>query len=213
MTIRRAGAIALGLGAVLAFAVAFTHPTRHDGGSPHGLVLLAGAVHGIAILGQVLLTFGALAMTRTVWRTESAGAWFAFVLFCAGTAAALSAAIMSGFISPQYLTAPAGTSTAMLDILREIARLSMRLNQAFGFTHQFFVAGAVLVWALSWPRGGAGAAALQLGGIVAGLGSLAVLFWLLHGGMRLGPHVFAVITIAQGLWTLGAAAWMAVQRD
>lgn len=212
MSMRTAGAWALGIGALLALFVAFTHPTGHEGGGHHAMELLSGAVHAVAIFGQILLTFGALAMARTVWTADSLGAWFGFTLFAAGTVAGLSAAMMSGFITPQYLTAPAGTSAATLDILREMARLSMRINQAFGFAHQFFVAGAVLVWALSWPRGGVGGMALQLGGIIAGLGSLGVLAWLLHNGSRLDPHIFGVITIAQALWFLGAAAWMATDR-
>jgi hypothetical protein len=213
MTMRFAGAAALGVGVLLAFGVAATHPTGHEGGDPHALALLSGAVHAIAVFGQALLSFGALAMTRTVWREDHAGAWFAFILFAFGSVAAISAAMMSGFITPLYTTAPAGASAALLDVLHELARLSMRINQAFGFTHQFFVAGAVLVWSLCWPRGGAGAAALQIGGIVAGLGSLALLSWLLYGGHRLNPHMFAVVTIAQALWLLGAAAALATRRD
>ena len=198
---RASGALLIG-GALTLLVVAASHPTGHDLSTAEDLqsmVRLNAAVHGVAILGIALLIAGCEDLHRRL--EGSAISMLACVLFAVAGAAALSAAVTSGFIAPEILARQrAMGSTESLDVL---AWYSWRVNQGFARVHVGASAAAILLWSASLLRLRGASRGAGIFGLVTGAG---ILIALLSGRLTLNVHGFGAVMLAESVWL----TWMGV---
>ena len=203
---RGSGALLIG-GALIMLAVAATHPTGHDIATAADLqraVRFNAGVHGVAIGAIALLIAGTIGLHRRLGRTTTSTA--ALALFALSGAAAMCAAVASGFVAPEIL-ARTRESGADAGALETLAWYTWRLNQGFARVHIGASSTAILLWSASLvrrPRTAArGAGAL---GVLTGL---LVLLTLFSGNLTLDVHGFGAVMLAESAWLIWVGVWLA----
>jgi hypothetical protein len=197
MKLERAGAMALILGTVAMIGVMALHPSGVSHGPDAGRVLRLGLiVHAVAIAVAPLLTFGSFALTRSIG-FANVPAVLAFFFYLFGAVAVMMAATMSGLVAPRLIEAQMAATGADQTMIHALLRLEWYLNQSFATLHVALFCGAIALWALSWPDKGVLAAAIQITGLIVGLGIFA---WLISGTLTLNVHGMGAVVIAQGAW-------------
>lgn len=203
MTIERAGALALIVGTVAMAGVMVLHPTAHGAASPEqatAMLRIGVIVHAIAIASAPLLTFGFVALTRSAgWQNPLAV--LALTNYAFGAIAVMIAAAMSGLVAPKLMSWQM-QSPSDQNMIHGLAHLEFYINQAFATIHAALFSIAIILWAVSWPARGALAAAVQIVGLVSGVGVLA---WLFSGTLKLDVHGMGAVVLAQSVWILIAA--------
>ncbi len=210
MKMEEAGAAALIVGTAAMIGVMALHPSGHvsaHAGEVARILRLGVIVHAIAIGTAPLLTFGFFAFTRSIG-FDKALASLALVVYAFGAVAAMLAAAMSGLVAPRLIeaqiAAPAGPS-----LIHDLLRFEWYLNQAFATLGVALLSAAIALWALAWPGKDALGAAIQIAGLVVGIG---VFTWLVSGTLELDVHGMGAVVLAQGAWTILAALGLRARR-
>ena len=193
--------IAGALAGILALA---NHPTGGDlihARDPSGQMLLNVVVHSVAIGGVALLFMGLLGLTRQLMPSDLATA--AMVAYGLGAVAVISAAVVSGFVSPgviELYRAADGTSREMYGVL---LGYSGHVNQGFAKVYVVASSAAMILWSVAIIRTGRLARSVGIAGVA--LGTVAALA-LLSGHLHLDVHGFGLLTFAQSGWMI----WLGV---
>jgi hypothetical protein len=207
MTIERTGALALILGTVAMIGVMALHPSGVPHSADASRVLLLGiVVHGVAIAVAPILSFGMFALSRSIGFAKPAAA-LAFFFYLFGAVMVTLAATMSGLVAPRLIQTLATATGAEKELLHGLLRLEWYLNQSFATLHVALFSAAIALYALTWPDRGVLAAAIQIAGVMIGVGVFA---WLVSGTLTLNVHGMGAVVVAQGAWFVLAAIglWM-----
>lgn len=217
MTMDRWGAGALIVGTIAFIALMAVHPT-HVGPPVLGHLSLSALVHGTALAMKPVLAFGyvILALRLGLGRPLPM-LGLSFYLFSA--VFTVMAGTMSGLVIPEILKAahlpPPGHGApidpAALQVqLQSLANYTVWLNRSFAQVHVGLFSIAIVLWSLAWPAGSIAGWAMRVFGLIVGGGVLA---WQLSGTMTLeAQHGALVTTLAHGVWTLAAAAFLLSPR-
>lgn len=209
MTIERAGAAALILGTVAMVAVMGLHPTGASGhaGEVAKMLRLGLIVHALAIATAPILTFGFFVFTRSIG-FNNAAASLAFSFYAFGAIAVMLAATMSGLVAPRLIELQIANPSDQA-LIHGLLRLEWFLNQSFATLHVALFSVAIVLWAMAWPEKGILAAAIQIVGLIVGVGVIA---WLVSGTLKLDVHGMAAVVLAQGTWIVLAAVGLLVRE-
>ena len=204
MSPHRTASFALIAGSLAGVATMAMHPTGQDlvrNATAGEANLLVTAAHSLALVGQVLLLAGALALTDRL-RARRDLAVGGFVFFACGSVAVSIAGIASGFIAPLVLRGMnAAGEAARLAMMNDLHYTSA-INQAFAKVYVMLAAAAFLLWSVAILAGREIHRGLGVLGIV--LGS-AMLLGLSSGHLRLDIHGFGAVVLGQTLWFMWAA--------
>lgn len=164
----RNSGLALIAGGVITLIVAVSHPTGNDivNAAADGLTSTTTIVHAAAIAAEVLLAFGAIALTQRLIavRDLSVGAMVAYTL---GTIALIVAAVASGWLAPAALHGGASPDGTVSDIASALFHLTGRINQSFAAIGFALTSAAILLWSVAMLRLRTSRALALLGCIVA----------------------------------------------
>lgn len=199
----RAWQAALIVGAIALTALMAVHPTAaHDahGAPDQALLMLNAIVHGGAIAGAILITFGAAGLSARLGLARPF-VLLALVTFFFAAIAVMLAATLNGFVAPKIMTALAAGKLP-LDDARAIGSITWWFNQALANLHLAAESAAILFWSLGWPSRAAGHLVLRLAGIVIGL---ALPFVFLSGYVTMDVHGVLLVAAATGGWFIAAA--------
>ena len=195
----RESGVLLIAGALAILLVAASHPTGHDiatAANPERVVRLNAAVHGGAIGAVALLIAGTLGLHR--WLDRTTPSTVALTLFALSGAAAVCAAVASGFVAPEILARMRGTTD--VSSLELLGWYTWRVNQGFARVQVGASAAAILLWSVSLLRMSRGAG--RAGGGFGLLAASAVLIALLSGRLPLDVHGFGAVMLAESAWLI-----------
>ena len=206
----RESGVLLIVGALAILLVAASHPSGHDiatAADPRRIVRLNAAVHGGAIGAIALLIAGTLGLHRWLDRTTISAA--ALTLFALSGAAAMCAAVASGFVAPEILARMRGAADS--SSLELLGWYTWRVNQGFARVQVAASAAAILLWSVALVRlsHGAARAAGTFGALAAG----AVLGVLLSGRLPLDVHGFGAVMLVESAWLVWVGVLVVRRRD
>ncbi len=202
MKLESAGGVALLAGTLAMIAVMAHHPSGVPHGSEAGAVMRLGIiVHAVAIATVPLTTFGFFALTRSIG-FDNAPATLGFFFYLFGAVAVMLAAAMSGLVAPRLIEAQMAAAAADQSMIHALLRLEWYLNQSFAQIHVALFSAAIALWSLGWPGKGVLAAAIQIAGLVIGIGVFA---WLVSGTLTLDVRGMGAVVLAQSAWIVLAA--------
>ncbi len=177
------------------------HPTGRDfvgaerGGVGHINVL----AHSLALAGLPLNAFGFLVLTRAL-SSPNRLSTVAFIVHVQALVAVMIAAVASGFVATELFRASAGSPTELTHALLDYTH---DLNQAFAKLYACASSVAIALWSVAALRSDRFSRGFGVLGLLVGLlGTLAVL----SGHLRLDVHGLGALVLAQGAWTIWAAA-------
>ena len=204
-TNRKAGTLLIVASITTAIAMLF-HPTGRDviagGGTDYGNSMDVG-VHLIAIVGEIALLLGALALTADLARQRDV-AVTAFVVYGVAIFSLVIAAVASGLIAPGIASHIAHADGAERDALSATFTFNGHVNQAFAKLGFGLAAIAIALWSWAMRREGYSTGLAWFGLISGTLVVFALLVirssFVLHGvgGLVIGSQ------LAWSIWT-GAA--------
>jgi len=204
MTDDRKGGIALIAGSAGMLVTMAFHPSGHDLFQPGQLdhmAHLAVAVHALALASLPVLFLGALALSRRVARParyEVAG----LVLYGFALAAAMCAAVMSGFVG-SALAREIVDAVPPSEAWRIVFHYNSHVNQGFAQVYVVASSLAIVLWSAAILRSAALARGVGIYGCV--LGPI-ILLAVLSGHLRLGVHGFGLIVLGQAAWFIASGA-------
>lgn len=213
MTMDRWGGAALIVGTVAFIVLMAVHPS-HVGPPVLGHLSLSALVHGTALAMKPVLAFGFVILALRINKPLGFLA-LSFYLFSA--VFTVMAGTMSGFVIPEIIKAAhpetaghghaAPIDPAALQVqLQSLANYTVWLNRSFAAVHVGLFSIAIVLWSFAWPGGSPLTWLMRALGLVIGGGVLA---WQLSGTMTLeAQHGALVVTLAHGVWTLAAAAFL-----
>lgn len=208
MTMERAGASALILGASAYVALMAVHPSHGGGPDIIGTFSLSALVHATALVGKPVLVFGFVALTRGQG-FERPLPVLALCFYALAALFTMFAGTMSGVMFP-HLAEAAHTPGANMANIQEFARYTMWLNRSYAQVHFDLSSIAILLWSLGWRGTGAIAWAVRIVGIGVGL---AVLGWQLSDTISFEARQGALlITVGHSVWSILAAAALLQRR-
>lgn len=212
MSLDRAGAAALILGAIVYIALMAVHPS-HVGPPVLGHLSLSGLVHGTALGVGPVLAFGYAVLAARLGLTRPLAALgLSFCLI--GIVVVMLAGAMSGLVMPAIIQTAHGDGAAAAEAARDQIRAAVNytiwLNRSFALVHYAMFSVAMMLWSIAWTERGAAGWIVRVLGIVIGAG---VLVFLLsgHGNLEAGHGALAV-TLGHMLWTLMAASLLLAPR-
>lgn len=196
MEMRKAGALALFLGAAAYITLMAAHPSGP--GHAIGPFTLSGVVHATAFATKPLLVFGFLVFTGFLG-FERPWPVLALVFYVLASASMMAAGTMSGLVFP-FMVEAAHAPGADVAEIQGFARYTTWLNRSFAQVHYDLASVAIIIWSIAWRAKSPLEWAGRIVGLIAGLG---VLGWHLSGTMNLEARQGAlVVTLAHGVWTL-----------
>lgn len=210
MNDNRLGGLALILGALSGIITLTFHPA---GGSHHVtpaqfeiLIAVIVGVHALAICGLPICFAGALALTRRI-DSPMRLALFGLIIYGFGLVAVMTAATMSGLVTPDMLRQIV-TKSGSADHLHPLINYTHSLNQGFARIGAVAFSVAIFSWSLVAIRTRTLPIALALYGLIS---SGAIIVALVIGYLNLDLHGFRVITLIQSLWffAAGVVLWRA----
>ena len=209
MNDNRLGGTLLVAGNVAALVTLALHPhTHHDTApSPRDLAVLAHvdrAVHGLALVGIVLIFLGALALTRRL-AAGSRPVLAALVLYGFAAAAILVAGTMDGFVAAALLE-HVPVAGPKLEFWWTLLEYNTRIVVAFATVYTVGTSVAIFLWSLAAMRTRLLASGLGWYGLV--LGPLIVLA-VLSGHIQMDAHGFGLIALTQAIWFVVAGILLA----
>ena len=207
MTDDRKGGIALIAGTAGTIVTMSFHPTGRDLLAPGQFESMAARstqVHALAIACLPVLFLGAMALVRRLSAPDRL-AVTGLVVYGFSLVAVLTAATLSGFVSPgaaREMLAPAAPSP---EVWRALFNYSGRLNQAFAWIFSTLSSAAIVLWSAAILRGRRLPLGLGIYGVIAG-----TLLFLLVGSGHLPLHVhgFGLVVLAQAIWFIGCGVAM-----
>jgi hypothetical protein len=216
VSLDRAGAIALIVGASAYIALMVVHPS-HTGAPVLGHLSLSALVHGTALFVGPLLGFGYAALAARLGLTRPLPAMG--LVFCSvGVVFGMLAGTMSGLVIPEIMQAahiPAGhphsaDPATLQRTLQAAANYTVWLNRSFAQVHYAMFSIAMIFWCIAWTQSGVTGWVARGFGLVVAIGLLG---WQISGTSNLeARHGALVVTLGQMLWTLMAAAWLFAPR-
>ena len=207
MKINTAYGLALIVGTVAAIVTMAFHPTGFDPHASveavaHDMSILVG-VHSLALFSVPLLVFGFLGVTmRAGWHRPEA--LLAFIIYALSAVAIMFAGIADGLINAALIPGMTGADLK-LQTLKAVLSYNFQFNQACA---KVFVVGtslAMILWSITLFRLGVLERRI---GIMGWFISLAALFGLLSGHVRMSAHGFGLIVLLQGVWTIALGVSM-----
>lgn len=208
MSMERAGALALAVGALGYIALMAVHPS-HAGPPIVGTFSLSGVVHATALTLKPVLLFGFVVFTRDQGFDRPLPV-LALCFYALASVFTMLAGTMSGLIFPYIVTA-AHAPGADMESMRLLGSYTTWLNRSFAQVHTDMVAIAILLWSIGWAAKTPLAWAARVVGIAAALG---VIGWHLSGTMNLEARQGAlIVTVVDGVWTLLVAATLLARKE
>ena len=210
----RATGVVIGLASVLSVAFMVFHPTVHAHDTTE---LIAGVarkasvnrvVHGslIALVGVLVCGFTCLSSRLGANSICARGGLVAYVI---GAATMIVAALISGFIFPEFIARYEGRPTAELETLRPALALAWTVNQVCARAGVLAMSIAMLLWSANLAsRPGGTRVVGALGAIV---GTLLV-GALLSGNLPMNIHGVLAFELAYTLWSLAVATLLILRR-
>ena len=205
MKINTAYGLALIVGTVAAIVTMAFHPTGFDAHASveavaHEMSILVG-VHTLALLSVPLLVFGFVGVTmRAGWHRPEA--LLAFIIYALSAVAIMFAGIADGLINAALIPEMTGAGDLKLQALKAALSYNFQFNQACA---KVFVVGtslAIILWSITLFRLGV------LERIIGWFISLAALFGMLSGHVRMSAHGFGLIVLLQGVWAIALGVSM-----
>ncbi len=201
MSMERAGACALILGAIAYGALMAVHPSHGGGPNIIGTFSLSALVHATALISKPVLVFGFVALTRSQG-FERPLPVLALCFYALAALFTMFAGTMSGVMFPKLAEA-AHTPGADIAVIQDFARYTTWLNRSYAQVHFDLSSIAILIWSLSWRGAGMLAWGIRIVGAAVGLG---VLGWQLSDTINLEARQGALlITLGHSLWAILAA--------
>jgi hypothetical protein len=202
----RVAAWVLIVGPLLEVAAMVQHPSVHSHAAAEvlaqvrALSSLAALVHGvlIALMAAILLALLEFSVRRNLSRPLVRSGLLAYAL---GVIAMTGAALMGGFVAPAVAHVNPGVTGADLQQMVAFLAFAMLVNQALAPCGAILMSVGILGWSLDLRRGPAPQRLLAYFGIVSGLGAALALA---SGLLRLTVHGMTLVTLLQGVWTVGA---------
>jgi hypothetical protein len=197
----RVSGLALVAGSVIGVAIMTVHPSHVDLSAPaeelSRLALSTRAVHAGALVGSALTLYGLVDFARRMG-LDRASALAGLVFYAFGTAAVLSAAVMSGFVAGAAIEAAIGAAAAERAQLSFALRHTHWLNSGYALVFVVASAAGILAWSAGLWRAGRMRGLAGVGAVV-GLGAIASLFtpW-----PMVSVHGFLALVVAQAIWTI-----------
>ncbi len=205
MNDNRTGGALLVAGSVAGLITMVLHPVApHEGvlSSPQALATLAmvsRAVHGLALVGVVMLFLGALALTRQL-AAQSRRALAALVVFGFAAVAILIAGAMSGFVGADILSRMV-EGDPKLESRRMLLDYTFRINQAFAGMYTVGTCAAIFLWSLEMVRTRRLSQPLGWYGLVV---SPVIVLALFSGNLPLNVHGMGLVVLTQSIWFVSA---------
>lgn len=160
-------------------------------------------VHAAAIVAEVLLAFGCVALTIRLiaQRDLSVGAMVSFAL---GTMSLIVAAIASGWLAPAALYGGVSAQGAVSDVAAALFHFSGQINQAFAAIGFALTSSAILLWSLAMLRLRTSRALALVGCIMA----LVILVGLATGRSLSLHGLGGIAMLGMTIWFVWAGATM-----
>ncbi len=203
----RLGAIALILGTVSGIITLSLHPS---GGAHHvspaqfeKLILLVIGVHALAIAGLPFSFLGTFALSRRL-ESPSRLALLALVIYGLSLVAIMSAATMSGLVTPPILRHMVAHSPAS-DQWRTLMEYNHFINQGFAQIGAVGSCAAIVLWSTLIVKRRALPLAIGIYGLVLGP---AIVIAMIAGALSLDVHGFGLITFTEAIWFIFAAIFL-----
>jgi hypothetical protein len=201
MSMERAGACALILGAIAYVALMAVHPSHGGGPNIIGTFSLSALVHATALISKPVLVFGFVALTRSQG-FERPLPVLALCFYALAALFTMFAGTMSGVMFPKLAEA-AHAPGADIAVIQDFARYTTWLNRSYAQVHFDLSSIAILIWSLSWRGAGMLAWGIRIVGAAVGLG---VLGWQLSDTINLEARQGALlITLGHSAWAILAA--------
>jgi hypothetical protein len=199
----RLGAIALLIGALGGIIVLTFHPGGGHRVTPaqlDSLILLIVGVHALAIATMPFSFAGALALAREFPSRARLGI-LALIVYGLGLIAMMSAATMSGLVTPGIFRhmVPNDAASEQWQILLSYTH---SLNQGFAQIGTVSASVAILLWSIVLLSAQPFRLFIGVFGSLLGLVILGALF---SGTLNLELHGFRLITLGQAIWFMLAA--------
>lgn len=203
MNTDRASGLALIAGSAITLVVTASHPTGRDivSAAAHGSSGSTTIVHAAAIAAEVLLAFGAAALTLRLSAVRDLS-WGAMVAFVFGTMSLIVAAIASGWLAPAALQGGVSTDGAVNDVAAALFHYTGQINQSFAVVGFALTSVAILLWSLAMLK-------LRTSQVLAALGcivSLVVLGGILTGRSLSLHGLGGIAMLGMSLWFAWAGA-------
>jgi hypothetical protein len=205
MTDDRKAAIALtagSLGGILTMAI---HPTAAGSLTAEQVARLStasAAAHSLAMVSVLVLFLGACGLARhTAARHRLSFA--AIVTFGFACVAIVIAAAVSGFIVPNIMKHMVRDLPANAHQWQIVIDGIFQFNQAFARIYSVATSLAIVLWSISALRN----KTLAQGTVIYGcIVSPLIILGIAIGHLRLDVHGMAIVTLAQAIWFIAAAA-------
>jgi hypothetical protein len=189
-------------GTVGAMVTMMIHPTGHDllasPDSVDRVAAVTAGVHALAIFTTGVTLIGCTGLSRRIGVLRP-GVTAALTAYWIAAIAVISAATISGFVSPVVGKAMLAADPAGRPALQQLFFLSGALNQGFAKVYVLASALAIALWSVSLMRTRVLPVALAWGGFAVAaltLGAIGI------GNLRLDVHGFGAVVFVEGVWMI-----------
>lgn len=203
MTTDRSAALALTAGSLAGLVIMALHPTGGDiARDPSGgALLLAKAVHWVAIVAQPFVLAGTFAITLRL-RTRRDLAVGAFISFAVASICVILAAAASGIVSTSVLEGMHDAGAGDMTSVENFGHYTFLWNQAFASIYAVLGGIAFALWSAAIVAGRELPRGLGIYGLIFGA---AIVAGIASGHLTLGIHGFGLVILGQGAWMVWAA--------
>ena len=165
-------------------------------------------VHGglIGLLFLNLSAFTIYAMTRGVNNLAVLIALFAYII---GTLLMTGAALVNGFIYPEFLQQTARYHPDLLQYTPLFRSFSWNINQVLADTSVVAISAAMILWSINLFQSHAVQKLIALVGIVVGV---VITSLMLSGWLRLDLMGMTAVVVSQTIWNLGIAYLLILKK-
>ena len=196
------------IGPVAGIITMVLHPVAPHGGPSalHDMAALARLdriVHGLALVGMVMLLLGTLALTRRL----AAGnrlSLAALVIYGLAVAAIMVAGTLDGFVAADLLGRMVPGDPKM-DTWWTLLGYNTRIVLAFAAVYTVGACAAIFLWSLAMVRTRQLAVGLGWYGLVA---APVILLALFSGHLTLDVHGMGLVVLVQAVWFIAAGAFL-----
>jgi hypothetical protein len=203
MNDKRLGGIALILGALFGILVLTFHPGGGHRVTPaqlEALIAMSIGVHAVAIASLPISFLGTLALSRQ-FASPARLTLIALVIYGFSLVATMSAATMSGLVTPGVLRHMV-THDAAAEQWHILLSYTHTINQAFAQIGAVGTCLAIILWSIAILQGRPLHLVIGAYGVLLGLAAIGALF---SGALDLELHGFRIITLGESIWFILAA--------
>ena len=203
MTTNRSAALAIGAGSLAGLVIMALHPTGDDiARDPSGRALmLAKAVHWMAIVAQPLILAGLVALALRL-RARLVLAVGAYVFYAVGAIAVVFAGAASGIVSPGVMEGMHDGPDSAMTTIENYLHYTFIWNQAFASIYVVLSGTAIALWSAAMVVGRELSRALGVYGLLL---AAALVVGLASGHLTLGVHGFGLVILGESAWMIWAA--------